>query len=51
MAIIEADEDKWESKMYDLSCGLYFYFMNEQMEGWSVKDNYIIDKKNLLSRV
>ena len=42
MAILEAGEDKWDSKMYDLSCGLYFYFMNEQMEGWSVKDNYII---------
>ena len=31
MAILEAGEDKWDSKMYDLSCGLYFYFMNEQI--------------------
>ena len=42
MSIIESGLDKWENTMYGIPCGLYFYYMNPNLPGWSYKETSII---------
>lgn len=42
MSILEAGMDKWDNTMYGLPCGLYFYYMNSNLPGWTFQETSII---------
>ena len=42
MSILESGMDRWDNTMYGLPCGLYFYYMNSNLPGWTYQETSII---------
>ena len=42
MSILESSTDRWDNTMYGLPCGLYFYYMNSNLPGWTYQETSII---------